>query len=263
MASDPNLSDLKLYYSGGGSNAVTTLSIGGAISSARVLSQTATGLTTLTGVTIDDALGNGIGAGTLTYTASTTSLTWQPYGGSVGTAVVVNANGSYFIQGASNGGGLCITVVVASLPTSNVSNTITVANQTQKLFLNQTKAESNAGVTKYHCFAIKNAHATLDMIEVKLWIAENTPGADTNALYLDPLAAGTGGTGPTAVATENTAPAASTFVTPDSATHADVLSVGTLTAGQCRFFWVRQLTPAGVTTATTSNTFKIGVSMRA
>ena len=261
--SDPTLADLQLFYSGGGSNSNTTISIGGAISSARILSQSATGITTLTGVTIDDALGNGVGAGTLTYTSSSKTLTWQPYGGSVGTAVDVSANGKYFIQGANSGGGLCVTVVAASLPTSNTTNVVTIANQTEKLFLNQTKAESNAGVTKYHCFAIKNTHATLNMIEVTLWVAENTPGADTCALYLDPIVAGTGGTGPTAVANETTAPAASTFVTPDSATHADALNIGTLTPGQCRFFWVRQLTPANVTTATAANTFKVGVSMRA
>jgi hypothetical protein len=260
---DPTLADLKLYYSGGGSNAVTTLSIGGAISSARVTSQAATAPTTVTGVTINDALGNDVGVGTLSYTASTTSLRWQPYNGSSGTAVDVSAGGDFFIQGANSGGGLCVTVVAANLPTSNTTNSITISNQTEKLFLNQSKSESNVGVTKYHCFAIKNAHATMDMIEVKLWIAENTPGADTNSLYLDPLVASNGAVGPTAVANENTAPGGSTFVTPDSATHADVLSVGTLTAGQCRFFWVKQLTPASVTTATLENTFKIGVSMRA
>jgi hypothetical protein len=128
--------------------------------------------------------------------------------------------------------------------------------------LNQTKAESDTGVTKYHCFAIKNTHSTGSIIDIKLYVAENTPGADTDSIYLDPLAAGTGATGPTAVANENTAPASSTFVTPDSISHADVLNVGTLTPGQCRFFWVKQLTPAGVTVATLANTFKLGIYMR-
>ena len=260
---DPTLADLHLYYTGAGSNSTTTLSIGGDISSVRVTSQSTSGLDTLSGVTIDDAVGNGVGAGTLTYTASTTSLTWQPFGGSVGTAVNVGTNGTYAIQGGSNGGALLITVVAASLPTNNVSNTITVANRTEKFFLNQTKAESDAGVTKYHCFAIKNVHATLPIVGIKLWVSENTPGADTMALYLDPLTAGDGSTtSPTPVANENTAPTASTFVTPDSVSHADVLSVGTLTAGQVRFFWVRQLTPAGVSTKTTANTFKLGMFMR-
>ena len=260
---DPSLADLNLYYSGGGSNAVTTASIGGAISSARALSQSCTPPTTLTGVTIVDGLGNAVGSGTLTYTAATQSLTWQPYLGSVGSAGVVSTNGTYFIQGGSNGGGLCVTVVAASLPSSNVSNTIAVTNLTEKFFLDQTKAESDAGVNKYHCFVIKNNHATLPMIDITLYIAENTPGSDTCSLYLDPIVAGAGGTGPTAVADENTAPGSSTFVAPDSKDHADALDVGTLTAGQCRFFWIKQTTPAGVIVATAANTFKLGMYCRA
>lgn len=259
---DPTLADLQIYYSGAGSNSTPSASIGGAASSVRVLSQTASALTTLTGVVIDDAAGNSPGAGTLTYTASTTSFTWQPFGGSTGTAVVANANGRYFIQGANNGGGLCITVTFASLPTATTSNTVTIANQTQKLFADQTKAESDAGVTKYHCFFVKNAHLTLPMVDVKVYIAANTPGGDTNAVFLDPLAAGTGASGPTAVVNENTAPAASTFVVPDSITHADVLNIGTLTAGQGRFVWIRQLTPSGITVATPVNTFSLGLYLR-
>jgi hypothetical protein len=258
-----SLADLRLFYSGGGSNNSPAASIGGAISSVRVTSQSTTFSGALaSAITINDAFGNGEGDGTLTYTASTGKATWQPYGGAVGTAVTINSNGTYALQGGNNGGVLDITVVAASLPTSTTTATVTVANRTEKLFANQTKAESDAGVTKYHCFAIKNTHASLSIVGIKLWIAENTPGADTMALYLDPLAASNGAVGPTAVADENTAPAASTFVTPDSSTHADVLNVGTLTSGQCRFFWIRQTTPAGVDTITTANTFKIGMSMR-
>lgn len=261
--SDPTLADLQLYYSGGGSNSNTTLSIGGAISSARILSQQATGLTTLSGVVIDDALGNNEGSGTLFYAATTNSLSWQPPLGSTGASVDVSAGGRFFIQGAANSGGLAVTVTPASLPTNNTSNAITIANQTQKFFLNQTKTESDTGVSKYRCFAIKNNHATESMVDVTLWIAENTPGSDTCLLYLDPLAASNGAVGPTAVANENTAPAVSTFVTPTSQTHADALNVGTLAAGQARFFWVYQLTPAGVDTKTEKNTFKLGMYMRA
>lgn len=261
---DPTFADLAIFYTGAGSNSTPALSIGGDISSVEILSQTVTGLTTITGVTIADGVGNSEGTGTLTYTSSTTSLTWTPPSGSAGTAVDVGTNGTYFIQGGNNGGGLRITVVAASLPTSNVSNTLTVVNLEEKFFADTTKAESLAGVTKYRCFAVKNQHATLPIVGIKLWVAENTPGQDTCALFLDSLAAGDGATtSPTAVADENTAPAASTFVTPDSATHADVLSMGTLAASEVRFFWVRQITPASVTTAYPSNTFKLGISMSA
>lgn len=258
-----SLADLRLFYSGGGSNSDTTLSIGGAISSTRVTSQSASFSGALaSAITINDAMGNAEGAGTLTYTASTGKATWQPYGGSVGTAVTINANGTYFLQGGNNGGGLDVTVAAANLPTSTTSASVTIANRTEKFFLSQTKAESDAGVTKYHCFAIKNTHASLTITGIKLWISENTPGADNIALYLDPIAASNGATGPTAVANENTAPSGATWVVPDSLTHTDALSVGTLTSGQCRFFWIRQVTPAGVDTITTANTFKIGIYMR-
>ena len=257
---DPTLADLQLRYSGASGTPAT--SIGGAIHATRLLSQIATGITTLTGITIVDGLGNGIGAGTLTYTSSTKTITWTPFSGSVGAAVNISVDGLYFVQGSNNGGGLCLQVVAASLPTSTTSNTITLANATQQMFLDQTKADSDAGVTKYHCFAIKNAHATLNMVGVKLYIAENTPGADTCTIALDALVAGTGAVGNTPVANENTEPAATTFVAPDSAVHADVLNVGTLEAGKCRFFWVKQLTPAGVGTATLDNTFKLGIYMR-
>jgi hypothetical protein len=260
---DPTLADLQLFYTGGGSNSTPALSIGGAISSARILSQLATGLTTLTGVVIDDALGNTEGSGTLSYNATTTALTWQPPLGSTGPAVNVSGGGRFFIQGAAAAGGVCVTVNAVALPTSNVNNSIVIANRTQQFFANQSKAESDAGVNKYHGFAIKNNHATDPMVDITLWVAENTPGADTCLLYLDPLAASNGATGPTAVANENTSPVGATFVTPTSPTHASALNVGTLTAGQVRFFWVHQLTPAGITTKTEKNTFKLGLYMRA
>jgi len=263
--SDPSsLAYLKLYYSGGGANSTPSLSIGGAISSVAVPMQTATGTGIITGVTINEGFGNTIGDGTLTYTASSNTFTWTPYNGSSGTGVEVLEDGTYFVQGAANSGGLSITVVFSSLPSSTTSDTVTLANQTQKFFADQTEEETLAGVTKYHCWAVKNVHASLPIVGIKLWVSQNTPGQDTFALYLDPLAAGDGATtSPTAVANENTAPGASTFVTPDSATHADVLSMGTLTFGQVRFFWVRQTTPASVTAETLGNTFKLGIQMSA
>jgi len=259
--SDPTLADLQIFYTGGGANTTPSASIGGAISSGRIYSQSCTAFGPLSGVTIVDGLGNGVGVGTMTYTASTKKLTWQPYGGSVGAAVDVSVSGLYFIQGANNGGGLAVSVVAANLPTSNVTDTSTISNQTEKFFVNTTKAESDAGFSKYHCFAIKNAHATEPMVNIALWISENTPGADTWSLALDPLAASNGAVGPTAVANETTSPGL-TFVTPVTRTDADVLNVGTLTAGQVRFFWIKNLTPSGITEEQLANTFKLGVYAR-
>jgi hypothetical protein len=261
---DPTLADYVMYHTGGGSNSDPALSIGGAISSARVLNQSAAGLSLITGVTIDDATGNAVGNGTLTYATSGQTLTWTPYGSSSGTAVAVGTNGKYFIQGGGTGaGGLAITVVAASLPGSNVSDTITIANQTEKMFKNLTKAETLAGVTKYHCFAVKNTHASMDLIAILEWIAANTPGQDNITIGLDPLAAGSGATGPTAIVNENTAPSGVTFVNPTSISDTNALAVGTLTYGQCRFIWFKQQVPANCTTSTTANTFNRGYSITA
>ena len=262
---DPTLADFQMYYTGGGSNSTVTASIGGAISSARVLNQSATAPSLITGVTIDDAMGNVDGIGTLSYTASTYSLSWTPYTGAATVSPVnVSAGGKFFIQGGSyNAGGLAVTVVNASLPSSNTSESITVATLPNKLFADVTKAESASGVTKYHCFALKNTHASMSMLNVKSWIEANTPGADTISIGLDPLTAGTGSVGPTAIANENTAPSGVTFVAPSYAEDPYVLSLGTLTYGLCRFIWLKQIVPAGITVATPVNTFSLGVGITA
>ena len=262
---DPTLADLQLFYTGGGSNSTVTASIGGAISSVRVLNQTASALGSITGVTIDDAMGNKAGIGSLQYTSYGTTLSWTPYlGNPTISPVDVSAGGTFFIQaGDYVGGGLAITVNASSLPSSDVADSVTITTLTEKLFLDVTKAESLSGVTKYHCFALKNAHASLPILSIANWIEANTPGADTIAIGLDPLTAGTGSTGPTAVANENTAPSGVTFVNPTSSSSGSALAVGTLADGFCRFIWLKQIVPANVTVATPVNTFSLGLKMTA
>ncbi len=260
-----SLADYQLFHTGGGSNSDLTVDIGGDISSVRVLNQSTTGLSLVTGVTADDASGNAVGAGTLSFTASGTTATWAPPGGSAGTAVNIGANGRYCLQGAGTGAGcLFITVTAASLPSGNVSDTITVANRLNTMFADVTKAQALSGLTVYHCFAVKNCHATDSMVNVLEWIAANTPGQDNITIGLDPLAAGDGATtSPTAVANENTAPSNVTFVNPTSISDANALAVGTLTAGQVRFIWFKLLVPPNVSAAQAVNTFNRGYSITA
>ena len=261
MAHDPNLANLVLYYTGGGSNATPSASIGGAISSVRIPSQSATG-TPPTGVTIDNALGNEQGDGTLTVVVSgaNKSITWQPFRGSPGTSVPITESGVWFVKSAVDGG-LCLTIDYNSLPSSTTGATITIANQTEKFFSTTTKAQSKTGLVRYHCFAVKNTHATLPVDDVRGYIAENTPGVDNCLLYLDPLAASNGATGPTAVANDTTEPAGAAWVNPTAFDHADKLAFGLLNAGQVRFFWVKQTTPANVGTPEPNNTFIPGFYM--
>lgn len=193
-----NLSDIKRYLSGGASNTEPKVSLGAAISSALIKNQTATRATALiTGVTIDDAFGNALGNGTLSFNGTAKTLTWAPPNSTSGTAVNVSASGSYCIQGPSNGGAVNVTVVASSLPGGSVSDTVAISALANQLWDDVSKAESNTGGVEYRCEYFKNTHGADSLIDFKLWIAENTPGQDSVAIGLDP--AGLSGT-----ATQNT-----------------------------------------------------------
>ena len=259
-----NLSELKFYLTGGASNSDVTASTGGIVSSTEVLSQTGTGLTTLTGVTINNAMGNDVGDGTLTYTSTAQTLTWTPYNGTTGTAVDVSADGTYYIQGGSNGGALVVTVVAASLPSSTISNTVTIANQDQKMFVDVTKAQSDAGTTFYHCFAVRNT-GTDEKKSVTIWIDTNTPGQDNIALgYSTSVTAGDAATTGlfTDTTSETTAPTAETVVYSAPTTKATGIVLGDLSGSagstHTRCFWVRLTVPAGVDEEYLNNYFHIG-----
>ena len=76
-----SIGDLQIVLSGGGGNASQAASLGGAISTSKVISQTTTAPNLVTGVTILDAMGNAEGVGTLKWDTTTTSLMWKPFGG--------------------------------------------------------------------------------------------------------------------------------------------------------------------------------------
>jgi len=181
-----NLADIKRYLSGGSTNTAPAASIGGAISSTQIKNQTATRVTSLiTGVTIDDAFGNALGTGTLSYNGTAKTLTWAPPNSTSGTAVDISVSGTYAIQGPSNGGALAVTVVAASIPGGNVSDQVTISALANQLWDDVSKAESNAGTTEYRCEYFKNTHGTDPLVDFKLWIAENTPGQDAVSIGLD------------------------------------------------------------------------------
>lgn len=263
-----SMAELEIRLTGGASNSDVTASTGGIVSSTEVLSQTGTGLTTLTGVTIDNAMGNTVGDGTLTWSSSAETFTWTPKSGTTGTAVEVTADGTYFVQGGSNGGALVITVVYADLPTSNTSNTVTIANQDQKMFADVSKDTSYAGESYYHCFALKNT-GTDAKKDVTIWINANTPGQDTISIGIDAsVAAGNGATTGlyTDTASETTAPSAETVTFEAPTTQATGISMGDLSGSagstHTRCFWIKQLIPEGVDEEYLENTFSIGVSAK-
>ena len=256
-----SLADIEIRFSGGATNTSPDASIGDAISTdatdGELLSQSATAPTTITGVTINNAAGNNTGDGTLTYTSSTQTLKWQDNSGTVGVAIDVSADGDYAIQ-AGGGGYLDVTVTAASLPGSNTTNTITIANVANDFFDDVSKAESNTGDVEYRCFYYKNAHATESIVSNKLWIDENTPGQDVIAIALDP--AGKNGTA-AIPGDESTAPAGVVW-TANPIDEASALDLGDLAAGEHYPFWVRRTVPAETDVAFPENTVQLAFKGR-
>lgn len=260
-----SMAELGTYLTGGAANSDPDQSTGGIVSSTKVLSQSVTGLTTITGLSGLTGFGNAIGDGTLTFNSSTTTVTWTPKNGTTGTAVDISVDGTYFVQSGSDGGALELTVVAGDLPTSTISNTLTVANEDQKLLTDVSKTQSDTGTSIYHCFALKNSGTDIKK-DVTIWVAQNTPGQDTISLAVASAAAGDGAT--TGLETDTTdetiAPTGPVFTAPT--TKATGLSIGDLSAAagstHTRCFWVKQLVPAGVDEEYLSNNFVIGVSAR-
>jgi hypothetical protein len=256
-----NLAYLEHRLSGGAANSNQMNSLGGIISNTRVLSQSATAPSNVTGVVIDDAGGNATGVGTLSYTHSTVSLSWQAFGeGSAGTPVAVSSSGAYAIPSGSNGY-LFVTVTAASLPGLDKSDSITIANQINKTFDDVSSGESFAGDTEYRCFYLKNTSLTDTMYGVKIWIVTQPVGADSLWLGLDPAGIGDGSA--TGVATtiidEGTAPGGVTFSQP--ATQGGGLAIGDLGPGQCAAYWQRRDVPSETTIKTLNDYSVIGMSV--
>jgi hypothetical protein len=207
---------------------------------------------TIGGITYDDAAGNATGSGTVTYTASGTLLQWTPPGGTIGVAVNIGSNGTYTVMDANSESYIVVTVVAASLPGTNASQAVTVANKTNELFDDVSISESVAGDTEYRCFYVKNAHGSESMETVLLWIGSNTPGNDNIQLGLD--AAGKNGTA-TTIATEGDAPSSVTFSTPTDELSA--LSLGTLAAGDYYPVWMKRTVPVSTVVTQVADTSSI------
>lgn len=129
-----------------------------------------------------------------------------------------------------------------------ISTTQITDNTLNNLFDDVTGDENAASaVVDYRCIFVHNNHATLSWQSVVAWVsADVTNGVDV-AIGIDPTAAsaiGSGSTQAVTIANETTAPSGVSFTNYASGSAVDVkargLSVGTLTAGQCRAIWIRR-----------------------
>jgi hypothetical protein len=231
------LKDMKCFKS--------TSGLGGAITAAALLSQAATLSASLSGVTVADAADNALGSGTLRFDASEVAFYYTPPSGSEGSATVVSGTGEVIVRGAGNTAGYVrLSITFGSLPVSDQTRTVTVANDANELFDDVTKAEALAGSTEYRCFYLENEHATDGIDGAAIWIYIDAVGGDSVAIGLDP--AGVGATGAT-IANETTPPAGVTFSNPT--TEAGALIIPAMTAGQSIAIWVRRTVPAVTSTA--------------
>jgi hypothetical protein len=253
------LADLKFVHSGGAANTDPAADLGGAKSTAGakdILSQTASAPTTITGVTIVDAAGNDEGDGTLFFDSTNETLRWTPFNGTAGTAVDVSTNGDYAIQGGNNGGLLKVTVVAASLPSSDQTNTITITNNANNIFDDVAKADAKAGDVEYRGIFIENDHASDAMVDIRVWVEQNTPGQDVISIALADEAKNLS---IETIADENTAPVGPDFDAANPVDYASGLALPDLNAGDYTGLWIRRTVPAGTNQSQLNNSFRLGV----
>ncbi len=208
----------------------------------------------MTGVVIDDAMGNAVGDGSLFFDFSAGTLRWTPPGGVAGSVVDVSVDGTYGIQGGNDGGVLLVTITAASLPSSDQTNVIAIVNETEKIFDDVTKAESQTGITKYRGLYWENADAADSILDARFWIDTNTPGQDVIAIADGDEAVNVA---LEVIADENTAPAGPAFTGPSDYTGGIALPA-TMAFSDYKGWWIRETVPAGVTEAVVANAFRIG-----
>jgi hypothetical protein len=238
-----NAAYLEVHLSGGAGNASPNASLGGAISTTLVGSQSATGISNVTGVSIIFAAGNQEGNGTLKFYHTGQQLSWTPNGGSEGPVVSAGVDGKYALFGNGDNGFVAVQVTAASLPGTDQTDTINVNYTANNLYDNVSQTDSFNGDTEYRCYYIKNAHPTDPMAAVVMFIS-GMPNPGSVAFGVDPAGVGNGSSSgvATTVANENTAPAGVTFGAP--VTEAAGTNVGTLNAGQCVAIWTKRIIPA-------------------
>lgn len=250
------LTDIKLYLSGAASHDATiptdsNLSLGGFKTTNEIFNKkTATPSgSPIAGVTVNFAsVANSNAAGTLTFTLSTNSLQWTPPGGSIGAAVAFTANGTKIIYGSDASMFIEVTVVYASLPGANDTDTITIsenASTKNNIFDNVSSAEASSGDTEYRAIYVKNTHATEALQGAKVFIQANTPSTnDVWDFAVEDPSSRTNGSIQT-IANENTAPTGLTwYQVSTKATAIAIAGAVDLSAGTFTAIWFRRTVSA-------------------
>ncbi len=143
-------------YSGGQTNTSPSLSIGGQASFAAeryLSSQTYTQLAQ-PGVQIVHAARNAAGTGTLSYIAATKTFTWLSPDGYSSEATATESG--FYTVGSTLSGFLRLSVTYSSLPSSDFTASIPIAEAQGSLFGSPSATELTNGVTEYRCVYLIN-----------------------------------------------------------------------------------------------------------
>lgn len=237
--------NLVTNLSGGETNADPALSTGGARSSVVVLSQSAGMTSSIPGVTIYNAAGNGLGAGTLKYTFSGKTITWTPPGQTIsGAAVSIGATGRYLIRGSGVTNGYVIIDVISSSLSSatNYSTGVTIADLSTLLLPPVSKDTAYSGATEYFLYYLYN-NGAVSIKANTIGLSTDTPGVDTLSMAV--------------VSTKNT-----TELQAVASSHAYSLlgvdlTMGDLLPADYWGFWIKRVTPALTVDGVVANTFKL------
>jgi hypothetical protein len=120
-------------------------------------------------------------------------------------------------------------------------STTDAAGSTNVFFDDVSSAEALAGSTEYRCVFVLNDHATDTALNVAVQVVSEVGGGGVTSAALDNIATSAKGSASAQaaqIASETSTPAGvGTFVTTS-------LSIGTLTAGQCKAVWLKRVVSA-------------------
>jgi hypothetical protein len=248
-----------LRYSGGGSNASPSASLGGAMSSVEVVGQLIRG-TSVPGITVLRGSDNLLGLAKLkvfSLADGSRWMQWWPSGISGTGAAAIEGDGLYTLPtyGGTETGYLCIDVVFADLVDGEYD--LWVDFKKNSLFDDVSATTSLSGKTSYRCVYLRNNHQRASVFDLSLYLKRDTLNSSSSfAIGLDP--AGVGGVA-TTIGSETIAPAGVTFSAP---TKSSPLVVGLLRYDLAVPVWVRRTVMAGNSLEVRDETALIGFFAR-
>lgn len=254
--------DIVVRLSGGAGNSNPLNSLGGAMSSTEVTSQSISAPVNVTGVTINRAVNLPPDVALWCRNSGGRQLAWigPDY---LQNKIVVTVDGEYTIYSASGDpadGYMVVTCVVASMPTSSndTFDYLTVTDQTENIFPDVTSAEAGAGDDEYRCVYVLNDHGSETISSLKLWIGKEYSGEESVSIAVDTN--GVGGTAATIVDGDDSTSVLSglTFVSP--VTEGTGVEVTTIAAGSWVPIWIKRTVQNPVQTAVANDTFGISIA---